>query len=52
MLNLVKETRKLGCKPTHTPIEPNHRLGEENEGAAVDRGNYQRLVSKLISLSH
>jgi len=50
-LDLLKETRMLGCKPSETPIE----LGNKTkmlEGDPVDKVNYQRLVRKLIYLSH
>ena len=50
--DLLKETGMLGCKPTDTPIEQNHKLGEITEEPKVDRGRYQRLVGKLIYLSH
>ena len=52
MLDLLKETGKIGCKPADSPIEPNHRLSEAHENATVDKGAYQRLVGKLIYLSH
>ena len=52
MLDLLKETGKLACKPANTPIEPNHKLGDNNSDASVDQGNYQRLVGQLIYLSH
>ena len=52
MLDLLRETGKLDCKPIDTPIEANHKLGGNNEDATVDRGNYQRLVGRLIHLSH
>ncbi|XP_043705548.1 uncharacterized mitochondrial protein AtMg00810-like [Telopea speciosissima] len=41
----------LGCHPTDTPIEATARL-KEKEGEPVDKGRYQRLVGKLIYLSH
>lgn len=28
VIDLLKETRKLGCKPVDIPIEPNHKLGK------------------------
>ncbi|RVW44888.1 Retrovirus-related Pol polyprotein from transposon RE1 [Vitis vinifera] len=34
------------------PIEPNHKLGDNNNDASVDQGNYQRLVGQLIYLLH
>lgn len=52
MIDLLKDTGKLGCKPVDTPIEFNHKLSDVPEDVAVDRGNYQRLVGKLIYLSH
>ncbi|KAI3459864.1 hypothetical protein Pfo_016527, partial [Paulownia fortunei] len=50
--DLFKETEKLGCKPISTPIDLNHKLGEAEEDVAVDKGRYQRLVGRLIYLSH
>ena len=52
MIDLLKETGMLACKPANTPIDPNHKLGEENEDAIVNRETYQRLVGRLIYLSH
>lgn len=52
VLDLLKETRKLGCKPSDMPIEQNHRLREAMEEEPVDNGMYQRLVGRLIYLSH
>ena len=34
IVDLLKDIRKLACKPTNTPIEPNHKLKEVEE--AVD----------------
>ena len=50
--NLLKETGKLGCKLTTTPIEANQKLGEAKEEPIVDKEMYQRLVGKLIYLAH
>ena len=52
VLDLFKETRKLGYKAASTPIKPNHRLGEKENDNTIDRGKYQRLVGKLIYLPH
>jgi hypothetical protein len=52
VLDLLKDTGMLGCKPVETPIEQNHRLEEFPEDVTVDRGSYQRLVGRLIYLSH
>ena len=40
----------LGCKPSNTPIEVGKKI--EDVGKPVDREKYQRLVGKLIYLSH
>lgn len=50
--NLLKEIGKLACNPTDTPIEFNHKLGENKENAIVDRGNNYRLVGCLIYMFH
>ena len=38
--NLLKETGKLGCKLTTTPIEPNQKLGKAKEEPIVDKEMY------------
>lgn len=52
VLDLLKETGKLGCKPVETPIEFNHKLGDDPQDITVDKHSYQRLVGRLIYLSH
>ena len=52
MLNLLEETGLLGCKPTETPMEPNLRLQPTSVDKLVNRDQYQRLVGRLIYLSH
>lgn len=42
----------LECKPMDTPMVQNHKLGEYPDQAPTDKGKYQRLVGKLIYLSH
>ena len=42
----------LECKPVDTLIVQNHRLGEYSDQAPTDKARYQRLVGKLIYLSH
>jgi hypothetical protein len=51
ILDLLSETGMLGCRPALTPIDQNHRLSSES-GQSVDRAQYQRLVGRLIYLSH
>ena len=52
VLDLLKETGMLGCKPADTPMDPTTKLGAKENCAPVDKGRYQRLVGKLIYLSH
>ena len=42
----------LGCKLAKSQIEQNHELRGKIEDDMVDRSLYQRLVGKLIYLSH
>ena len=42
----------LQCKLVGTLIEQNHKLGEKTKDHMVDYSLYQRLVEKLIYLSH
>ena len=50
--DLLRDTGKLACKPTTTPIDPHHKLGEAKEDGMVDTEMYQRLVGELIYLFH
>ena len=50
--DLLAKTRKIGCKPVSTPMDPNHKLGEAKEEPMVDKRMHQRLVGKLIYLAH
>ena len=52
VLNLLEETGLLGCKPTETPMEPNLRLQPTSVDKLVNRDQYQRLVGRLIYVSH
>jgi hypothetical protein len=52
VLDVLTEVGMLECKPTDTPIVQNHRLGEYPNQTPTDKGRYQRLVEKLIYLSH
>ena len=49
---MLNETGMLGCKLADTPMDPNKRTKRSKESVPVDRGRYQRLVGKLIYLSH
>ena len=52
MLDLLAEVGLLDCKPADTPIMLNHKLGEYPDQKPTDKERYQRLVGKLIYLSH
>ncbi|CAL8084987.1 unnamed protein product [Prunus armeniaca] len=47
-----KEIGMLYCKPIDTPIEQNHKLRLYHDQVPTDKERYQRLVGKLIYLSH
>jgi hypothetical protein len=51
VLDLLAETGMLECRPASTLIEQNHGLIADS-GDPVDKGRYQRLVGRLIYLSH
>src|SRR3954463_4906897 len=51
VLDLLKDTGMLGCRPAMTPVDPNHGL-QADDGEQVAREQYQRTVGRLIYLSH
>lgn len=51
-LDVLKETGMIDCKPVATPVEPNSKLRLEEDSAPAENGRYQRLVGRLIYLSH
>ena len=52
IMDLLKETKMNHCKPSAVPIDPNIKLGLCEEEPPVDKGQFQRLVGKLIYLNH
>ena len=42
----------LDCKPTESPIEVKHGLSIRGDQVPTDKDRYQRLVGRLIYLSH
>ena len=52
ILDLFSETGLLGCKPADTSIDPNKKSNRSEESSPADKGRYQRLVGRLIYLSH
>lgn len=51
VLDLLKEIRMSGSRPTDTPIDSNYKLGDDKEGYQVNTTKYQKLMGKLIYLS-
>ena len=52
VIDLLNETGMLGCKPAETPIEPNVKLQPAEAENVKNMEYYQRLVGRLIYLSH
>jgi hypothetical protein len=52
ILDLLKKTRMINCKPYETPIDLKHRLDNDEEGTTTNKGQYFRLAGKLIYLAH
>jgi len=53
ILDLLRETEKSGYEQSKVPIKQNHKISRsEEESLAVEKSRYQRLVKKLIHLSH
>ena len=52
VIDLLTETGMLDCKPAETPIEVNHGLSIHGDQVPTDKDKYQRLVGRLIYLSH
>lgn len=50
--DLLIETGKADCKLAATPMDSNQKLSEAREEPPVDKGMYQRLVGRLIYLTH
>lgn len=52
ILDLLKDIGRSEFGPIDTPIDPNKKLGDIQQGKLVDVQHYQRLVGRLIYLSH
>ena len=52
VFDLLKETGMLGCKPADTPMDCTVTLKIKDNSTPVDKGQYQRLVGRLIYFSH
>jgi hypothetical protein len=52
VLDLLAETGMIDCKPASTPMEQNLKFEISPEQCPTNKERYQRLVGKLIYLSH
>ena len=52
ILNLLQETGLLGSKGAGTPVDFNNKLMASADCPLAVKGRYQRLVRRLIYLSH
>ena len=52
VLDLLVETGNSACAPANTPIEVNHGLSFYPDQIPTNKERYQRLVGKLIYLTH
>lgn len=52
ILDLLAEIGMIDCKPVDTPMAANLKLYMEEGAVLADKERYQRLVGKLIYLSH
>ena len=52
IMDLLKETGLLNCRPAETPIDANQKLELAKAEEVVDVAKFQKLVGKLIYLSH
>ncbi|RVW36998.1 Retrovirus-related Pol polyprotein from transposon TNT 1-94 [Vitis vinifera] len=51
ILDLLKETGMLGCKPIDTPMDSQKKLGIEKESTPIDRGRYQSKKQSVVARS-
>ncbi|KAJ0434928.1 putative RNA-directed DNA polymerase [Helianthus annuus] len=52
VLDLLAEVGMIDCKPADTPMIVNQKLYMEEKAELADKERYQRMVGKLIYLSH
>ena len=52
VLDLLKDIPMLDCKPADTLMDSTTKLGSIQDSVPIEKGRYQRLVGKLIYLSH
>ncbi|GFS35783.1 hypothetical protein Acr_00g0042020 [Actinidia rufa] len=52
VLDLLQDTGMMGCRPASSPMDPNFKLSLESGDLLSDATRYQRLVGRLIYLTH
>nr|GFC89806.1 putative reverse transcriptase, RNA-dependent DNA polymerase [Tanacetum cinerariifolium] len=52
ILYLLAKIGMINCKPADTPMMINQKLFMEKKAKLADRNRYQRLVGKMIYMSH
>ena len=52
ILDLLQEMGMMGCKLTDTPMDSTMKIGLAESSIPIQKERYQRLVGKLIDLSH
>lgn len=50
ILEILKDSGMLGCKPSSFPIEHNLKLDRREKEDRVDAGVYKRIVGRLLYL--
>lgn len=50
--NLLSEVEMIDCKSVDTSIDQDHKLREHSNQIPANKERYQKLVGKLIYLSH
>ena len=52
IMEILEETKHINCHVSDTPIEVNHKLTLSEEEPRVELNSYQKLIGKLLYLSH
>ena len=52
IIEILEETKHTNCHISDTPIEVNHKLTLSEEEPQIDLNSYQKLIGKLLFLSH
>ena len=52
IIEIIEETKHTNCHVSDTPIEVNHKLTLSEEEPRIDIKSYQKLIGKLLYLSH